>query len=225
MRGGSKTVKQKNIRSLGGKPLLAWSIETALQVSEIDRVIVSTDDEKIAELSVAYGAEVYWRPEELASDSALVIDVIRYMKDVLKTENESAEIMVLLEATCPFRKVEVVKKCLQRLIDENLDSIATFQHAELNPMRTWKMKDGIPVPFIDGAIPWLPKQALPQAYMLNAALYAFRLDKLPMTSPGILFGNMGAEIINGKDIVDIDCEKDFMVANAILESQKNTLVS
>ena len=78
-RGGSKSVPGKNIRSLGGKPLLAWSIDVARQVSEIDRIIVSTDDTQIASVGRIYGAEVYARPQHLATDEALVIDAaLRY---------------------------------------------------------------------------------------------------------------------------------------------------
>ena len=80
-RGGSKSIPGKNIRPLGGKPLLAWSIDVAQQVSEIDRIIVSTDDAQIASVGRLHGAEVYPRPPHLATDEALVIDAL---KDLLR---------------------------------------------------------------------------------------------------------------------------------------------
>ena len=97
-------------------------------------------------------------------------------------------------------------------------SIATFHEAEINPERTWRIEDGSPRPFINGAIPWKPRQLLTPAYQLNAAVYAFAPDRLPADSPSILFGKMGAEIVPADSVVDIDTLKDFAYANALLTS-------
>ena len=108
-RGGSKSVPGKNIRSLGGKPLLAWSIEVARQVSEIDRIIVSTDDAQIASVGRAYGAEVYARPPHLATDEALVIDALKDLLQTLQAERDPPEWVILLEPTCPLRTADDVR--------------------------------------------------------------------------------------------------------------------
>ena len=217
-RGGSKSVPYKNLYLLGGKPLLAWPIETAKATKAIDRTIVSTDDERIAEAASKLGAEVYKRPDELATDTAVVADAIRDLWRRLRSEGETATILVLLEATSPFRTPQMIERCLQRMIDEQLDSIATFHEAEINPERTWRIEGGAPEPFIKGAIPWKPRQLLTPAYQLNAAVYAFRPDALPADSPSILFGKMGAEIVPADAVVDIDTLKDFTYANALLKS-------
>ena len=217
-RGGSKSVPYKNLYPLGGKPLLAWPIETARATAAIDRTIVSTDDDRIADAARGLGAEVYRRPPELATDTAVVADAIRELWRRLKSEGETATILVLLEATSPFRSPEVIERCLRRMVDENLDSIATFHEAEINPERTWRIDGGTPQPFITGAIPWKPRQLLTPAYQLNAAVYAFRPDQLPADSPSILFGRMGAEIVPPDSVVDIDTLKDFAYANALLQS-------
>jgi CMP-N,N'-diacetyllegionaminic acid synthase len=217
-RGGSKSVPYKNLHLLGGKPLLAWPIETARATPAIDRVIVSTDDDRIADAAKVLGAEVYRRPNELATDTAVVADAIRDLWRRLKGEGETATILVLLEATSPFRTPEMIERCLRRLVDEQLDSIATFHEAEINPERTWRIEGGAPEPFIRGAIPWKPRQLLTPAYQLNAAVYAFRPDALPADSPSILFGRMGAEIVPADSVIDIDTLKDFTYANALLQS-------
>ena len=217
-RGGSKSVPYKNLHPLGGRPLLTWPIECALETPEIDRVIVSTDDDRIGAVARESGAEVYCRPSELASDSALVVETLRQLWIQLRSEGECAEILVLLEATSPFRTVELVSRCLHRLVDEGLDSIATFHEAEINPERVWRIADGIPQPFIPGAVPWTPRQMLTPAYQLNGAVYAFLPDRLPAETPSILFGKMGAEIISGESVIDIDTYKDFVIANALLKS-------
>jgi CMP-N,N'-diacetyllegionaminic acid synthase len=216
-RGGSKSVPYKNLHLLGGKPLLAWPIETARATPAIDRVIVSTDDDRIADAAKVLGAEVYRRPNELATDTAVVADAIRDLWRRLKGEGETATILVLLEATSPFRTPEMIERCLRRLVDEQLDSIATFHEAEINPERTWRIEGGAPEPFIRGAIPWKPRQLLTPAYQLNAAVYAFRPDALPADSPSILFGRMGAEIVPADSVIDIDTLKDFTYANALLQ--------
>lgn len=219
-RGQSKSVPYKNLYPLGGRPLLAWPIETALATPEIDRVLVSTDDEKIAAVARDLGAEIHQRPDNLAGDTSLVIDAIRHVRDELRSAGKLAEIMVLLEATSPLRTPALVSRCLSRLVREDLDSIATFNAASINPERTWRVEDGKPRPFIDGAVPWKPRQQLTPAFELNGAVYAFRLDRLSDYGPSILFGRMGAEVISADDVIDIDDEKDFVIADAILRSRK-----
>ena len=217
-RGGSKSVPYKNLYPLGGRPLLSWPIDCALKTPEIDRMIVSTDDDRIAAAALNFGAEVYRRPEALASDTALVADALRHLWKQLQSEGERGDILVLLEATSPFRSPELVSRCLRRLVDEDLDSIATFHDAEINPERAWRIDSGMPQPFIPGAVPWKPRQLLTPAYQLNGAVYAFYPDRLPPTVPNILFGKMGAEIIAADSVIDIDTLKDFVIANAILQS-------
>ena len=193
-RGGSKSVQRKNIRSLGGKPLIGWSIETARVVEEFDRIIVSTDDEEISNIARDLGAESYRRPPELATDEALVIDAIRHLITVLCKEGEAPEVMVLLEPTCPLRSPEEVRQCIRRLVTENLDSVATFEAADQHPHRTWRIVDGKPSPFIAGIDAWQPRQKLPPAFRLSGAVYAFRADRLPESTTALLYGRTGAVI-------------------------------
>ena len=217
-RGGSKSVPYKNLYSLGGRPLLSWPIDCALKTHEIDRLIVSTDDDRIAAAALDLGAEVYRRPGALASDTALVADTLRHIWKQLQSEGEQADILVLLEATSPFRSPELVSRCLHRLVDESLDSIATFHDADINPERAWSIEAGVPQPFIPGAVPWKSRQLLTPAYQLNGAVYAFYPDRLPPEIPNLLFGKMGAEIVEADSVIDIDTHKDFVIANAILQS-------
>lgn len=218
-RGGSKSVPMKNLQLLGSDPLVAWPIKQAIETKEIDRVIVSTDDEAIADVARRSGAEVYKRSVDLASDTALVVDVIRDLWSTLKVEGETAEILVLLEATSPFREHGLISRCLKRLEGDGLDSIATFSSAAINPERTWLVESGVPRPFLDDAIPWKPRQQLKEAFQLNGAVYAFRPDQLPPDALGLLFGRSGAEIVDQESVVDIDDKRDFIIANAILNAR------
>jgi len=218
-RGGSKGVPHKNIVPLGGKPLIVWSIETAQTVEVIDRAIVSTDDDEIAEVALEHGAEVYRRPARLATDSALVIDALRHLIDTLKAEGESGRILVLLEPTCPFRSNADVKACIEQVIRNGKDSVATFKEAELNPHRAWTIAEGSPKHFICGANPWLPRQQLPEAYQLNGAVYCFRTDRLSPTHQGLVFGESGAVIMPEGRSVDIDEMTDFHFAELVLANR------
>lgn len=219
-RGGSKSVPMKNIKPLGGKPLIAWSIEVAKKVSEIDRIIVSTDDKDIGIIAKECGAEIYERPPHLATDSALVIDALRDLYERLRREGEKSDVMVLLEPTCPLRSVKDVEGCLD-LIRQGYDSAATFKEAELNPHRAWRIENGEPKVFIQGAIPWLPRQKQPKAYQLTGAVYSFCVSSLDSSSPSLLVGRCGAVIMPEKRSFDIDNEMDFLIAETILKETHN----
>ena len=216
-RGGSKSVPGKNIRSLGGKPLLAWSIEVAKQVSEIDRIIVSTDDAQIASVSRAHGAEVYTRPPHLATDEALVIDALKDLLQTLQAEGETPEWVILLEPTCPLRTADDVRDCLKLVAQGEYDSVATFKDAELNPHRAWRLVDGVPEVFIAGAVPWLPRQKLPKAYQLNGAVYVFRASLLAQEAKSLLVGKLGAVLMPRDRSQDIDDSVDFAIVEALLK--------
>jgi CMP-N,N'-diacetyllegionaminic acid synthase len=216
-RGGSKTVVGKNVKPLGGKPLLVWSIDVARQVSEIDRIIVSTDDSEIASVGREHGAEVYERPAHLATDEALVIDALKDLLARLQAEGEKPEWMILLEPTCPLRSADDVRNCMKLAAERNLDSVATFKDADLNPHRAWKLDDGVPEVFIPGAIPWLPRQKLPKAFQLNGAVYLFRSSLLAHESRSLLAGKLGAVLMPKDRSTDIDDNVDFMIAEALLK--------
>jgi len=216
-RGGSKSVPGKNIRALAGKPLLAWSIEVARQVSEIDRILVSTDDPQIVSVGRAYGAEVYARPAHLATDEALVIDALKDLLETLRKERETPEWVILLEPTCPLRTPQDVRSCLNLVAQGGCDSVATFKDAELNPHRAWRITNGVPEVFIAGSVPWLPRQKLPKAYQLNGAVYVFRADLLREEAKSLLVGKLGAVLMPRERSQDIDDSVDFTIVEALLK--------
>ena len=218
-RGGSTTVPRKNLRELGGKPLVAWPIDVAHDSPHIDRTIVTTDDEEIASTAKQFGAEVIDRPPELATDDALVIDALRHLVDTLHEEGETAAYLVMLEPTCPLRTVADVSACLERLADSDRthDSVATFTEAELSPHRYWDIDDGVPTPYHDDADPWLPRQQQPTGYELTGAVYAFEIDALPDEGTSLLFDDPGAVRMPRERAVDIDTELDFTFAELLLD--------
>ena len=214
-RGGSKAVPKKNIRLLGGKPLLAWSVEVA-QKAGVDELVVSTDSAEIAEVARAYGAGVRVRPAELATDTVLVIETVRDTLAWLEAENRAADVVVLLEPTCPFRSPADVRACLELLTAQRCDSVATFGEAKLHPHRAWRLSGEEPTPFIAGAVPWTPRQGLERAYQLNGAVYACRVSSFPAGGVALLYGRMGAVLTPSERSIDIDSEFDLGLANYLL---------
>lgn len=139
-RSGSKSVKNKNIRILNGKPMMAYSIEHALSCSRINRVIVSTDSEKYASIARQHGAEVpFIRPEEISGDESLDIEVFEHALKFLK-ENEDyiPDIVVQLRPTYPIRCIEDINNTIKMLIEnETADSIRCLAPAKETPYKMW----------------------------------------------------------------------------------------
>jgi N-acylneuraminate cytidylyltransferase len=217
-RGGSVGVPKKNIRALGGKPLIAWAIDVAKRTRGISEVLVSTDSGEIASVATEAGAKVIKRPPELATANSLVIDAVKHAYDHLKSAGAAPQAMVLLEPTCPFRSVEDISRCLDLLWGgDGLDSVATFCEAKLNPHRAWKIDGGKPHSYFEGATPWKPRQELPSAYQLSGGVYAFRCPRIFEMGAGFLFGKTGAVIVPPERSFDIDHEIDFLVAEAWLK--------
>jgi CMP-N-acetylneuraminic acid synthetase len=216
-RAGSKSIPGKNLAKVGDHSLISHAIRQAKSTGLTDRIIVSTDGDEIADEARREGAEVYFRPDALASDSALVIDTVRHICRQLRDEGETATYMAMLEATTPLRLPQDIIDCLEQLDRDQLDSIATFKEADLNPHRAWKLNENIPTTFIDNVIPWLPRQALPSAYQLTGAVYAFKIDSLQPDSPSLLFGSMGSVIVDRKRSVDIDDPIDLMIVRELFK--------
>lgn len=217
-RGGSKSIPRKNLAFLGKKPLIQWSIERAKQSTYIDTVMVSTDDIEIAQISEQFNVKVHKRSKENSTDSALVGEAI---KELLLSLKELPTYLVLLEPTAPFRRVSDIEGCIKEMKDRDLDSIATYSPAALNPHRAWKINDGNPMPFISEADPWLPRQKLPEAYQLNGAVYVIKVSEfLNQGGKSFVFGKTGAHIMPVEYSIDIDNKIDLVIANALLDQME-----
>ena len=222
-RGGSKGIPGKNIKAFCGKPLIVHSIEAALNCSLISRTVVSTDDDSIAQVAKANGAQVINRPVELAVDTSLVIDAIRHAVLSVEEEGEDVDIVLLLEPTSPFRRKQDLEKCVQILLENKADSVATFTDAHVSPNRLWRGSDDVVEPFIKGAVPWLPRQKQPKAHELTGQIYGISRKVLfeNEDSISLLLGRMSAVITPRETALDIDTEIDFMLAEKVMEHFQN----
>lgn len=237
-RSGSKSVPHKNIREIGGKPMLAYSVEHAKASRYINRVIISTDSEKYAKIAKEYGAEVpFLRPAEYATDTALDYDVFYHALTWLKeNENYIPDIVVQLRPTYPIRKITDIDAMIELLLEHpEADSVRSMAKASEIPYKMWLVEksgsgrnrtenSALSASVLGKVSPLMkdipecynmPRQQLPEVYYQNACIDIFRpevvLDKHSMSGDYIL----GYEM---EDNYDIDTEEDFMRALQMLDN-------
>ena len=179
-RGGSKGVPGKNIRDLGGKPLIAHTIECALQATRVTRTVVSTDDETIAEIARQYGADVpFMRPLDLATDRALAIPVIQHaLETTERLDGTTYDAIVMLQPTTPFRTAADLDAALELLEKSGADSVISVVDVEGHHPARMKYLDGdrlMDPPFCE-AVENQPRQELRPMFLRNGAIYATRRD-------------------------------------------------
>jgi len=169
-RGGSKGIPRKNLVDLGGKPLIAWTIEAAL-ASQLTRVVVSTDDEEIAAVSRELGAEVpFMRPPRLATDDAKSIDVEEHALTVLETlEGYVPDAFFRLQPTSPFRSVDDINEALARVKALTWSSVLGISPARDTQSLVFE-EDGKP------EVDERARQQQPRYYRINGAVYCARVS-------------------------------------------------
>jgi CMP-N,N'-diacetyllegionaminic acid synthase len=216
-RGGSRRVPGKNIRPLGGKPLIAWTIETARAVSCIDEVLVSTDDSQIAQVAHDCGASVPWlRPADLATDTASSIDVIEHALAQRKRDGWTFDVLLLLQPTSPFRSTHHVEQVLHMCIDAAGAPVVAFAPARTHPAWCFTIDEGgLARPIIAGDGTSRRSQDLPPAFEISGSLYAIGTQEFE-ASRGFFTPKTRALVIQERHLaIDIDDEFDWMVAEAV----------
>jgi len=178
-RGGSKGIPRKNIKIIAGKPLIAWTIEAAHRCSELDRVIVSTDDLEIARISKEHGAEVpFLRPRELALDASSSVDAALHMLDWLAThECVRPELLLLLQPTSPLRDAEDIKTALALLHERDANAVVSINAVPL-PTSWLKVLEGGELLPLEPAGGTTRRQDSKVAYLPNGAIYLIKTDVL-----------------------------------------------
>lgn len=212
-RSGSKSVKDKGIKPLGGRPLMAWSIKAGLACEQIDQVVVSTDSDKYAQLAKFYGAEVINRPAELAGDETPMISVLQ---QVLSVKN--ADTIVLLDPTSPFRLVKDIETCLEKINEPKTDSVVTVTEVEHNPyfiMGTVGNNDYWQYPLIKAEKSVIRRQDAPKVWQLNACVYVIK--KAVIEAGKIFTDKTKAVVMPIERSVHIDTKIDFKFAEFLLK--------
>jgi len=212
-------VRRKNMRLLCGKPLIAYTIEAALDSRCIDRVVVSTDDEKIARIAHANGAEIpFLRPVELARDETPTFPVVQHALHWLQQHEDcQPELVVLLQPTSPLRRAEHIDQGIKLLLQTNADSAVSVCAVEHSPYWMRVLDDeGRVNPFVETDRQFLRRQDLPLVYRLNGALFITRLSTI-MNEGRLLGDDVRALVMAREDSIDIDDEVDFLLTELLLK--------
>lgn len=223
-RGGSKGVKRKNIRELNGIPLIGYTINAARNSKHVSRVMVSTEDAEIADVSMSLGAEVpFLRPSELASDNSPTMDCILHMLKYLE-ENEGyiPDYVVLLQCTSPLRTSKHIDEAYEKLINSSFDSIISVAEVESNPYWSNIFKGEKLEYFIEDGKKITRRQDLPEVYRMNGAIYLAKLNVLKNENT-FECENLTGYIMDEYASVDIDTEMDFKIAEVILKEFSNRI--
>ena len=219
-RGGSKGIKMKNIKKFKGKELIYWSIKIAKDSKYINRIIVSTDNNKIKETALKYGAEVpFMRPKEISGDLSNDYQFIKHCLDYLKeTEGEIPDIVIQLRPTYPTRRLSILDETIEIFMNcfDEYDSLRTVYKLDKSPYKMYRVVNKQLIPLfkeVDGINePYNEcRQKLPEAYIHNGYIDIIKssivYDKNSITGDSIY-----PYIMNSNEYHDIDTEKDWKEA-------------
>ncbi|MGE4465985.1 cytidylyltransferase domain-containing protein [Sphaerochaeta sp.] len=215
-RGGSKRLPRKNIRLLAGKPLISWTIESALGSKYIDKVIVSSDDDEILRISLETGAEIVKRPEYLGSETATTYDAVMHSLDRYRCY----DYVVLLQPTSPLRTAKHIDEAIELLVRKNADAVVSVCEMDHNPLWSNTLSDDMSMDnFIDDKIKNKRSQDLPQYYRLNGAIYICEYEKLISEKTFFIKNNIYAYRMERSSSVDIDEEIDFKLVSILIQDR------
>lgn len=205
-RGGSKGLPRKNVLDLNGKPLIAHTIDAAKESQVFDKIVVTTDDKEIKEISLKFGAEVIDRPAELATDMASSIDVLVHALRELSVEEFTH--FVLLQPTSPLRNREHIREAMDIYNRSNGKSLVSVTEVEHTPYKLLVENEGEITPLFSEKHLTMPRQKLPTTYRINGAIYisevsAFLKEKNLFEKPLKIYA------MDEMSSVDIDNIDDF----------------
>jgi len=210
-RGGSKGVKNKNIKNLNGKPLISYTIEQAKKSGLFEHIVLSSDSDDIIEIAGNYGAEVFFkRDSKLADDKAGKLDVI---KDALikseKYYNEKFDVVIDLDVTSPLREVRDIKKAYELFITKRYDNLFSVMPSRRSPyFNMVELADGKVKLIKELPNKVLRRQDAPKTYDMNASIYIWKREVL-LKNDTVFLDNTGIYVMPEERSIDIDSELDF----------------
>lgn len=218
-RGGSKRLPGKNLRPLGGRPLIVWSIEVVDGLETVVDTLVSTDDPTIAAVASEAGALVPWlRPAELASDTSSSVDVCLHALDWYEQHRRPVDGLLLLQPTSPFRGRDTVKRGIELFARNERRPVLGVGLATSHPMHCFMLEGQSLRPFFEGGMQ--PRtQDLPGAYVLNGGFYLIAPHDLRQRRAFYAADALALVSVRPEESIDIDTEWDWRMAEAMLGGQ------
>ena len=222
-RGGSKGVPRKNIRLLGGRPLIGWSVQTAKSVERISKLIVSTDSEEIAQIAREEGALVpFIRPYELAQDDSPEWLVWCHALEYLKGNgDEDIDGLVIIPPTAPLRSVQDIENCLDEFEKGNVDVVITVSNAHRSPFFNMikNSEDGFSSLVIPPTEAIIRRQDAPKVFDMTTVAYVVRPDFL-MQHTSLFEGSVRSVHVPLERALDIDTMLDFKIAECLISTKQ-----
>jgi CMP-N,N'-diacetyllegionaminic acid synthase len=218
-RGGSVRVPKKNVKPLNGKPLISYTIEQAIEANVFDKIIVSTENDEIALISMLSGAEIMHRPKPLAEDCESEL-VIKNVVEQLENGGYKPDIVVMLQCTSPLRKAATIRNCVFELLDnwKTCDSVITVSPIAHRPEWMGSINNGYFIPYTDtwgDTIKLVASQDLPKLYSQNGCVYAFKRN-LIIDEGLVISSKTRTIVIDEKEAFDIDLSIDFVIAEKLM---------
>lgn len=215
-RGGSKRLPRKNVLDLAGKPLIAWSIEAGLKSKYIDKVLVTSDDDEILEVSKIYGSDTIKRPAELASDTSTTFDAIKHAIDNTK----NYDYIVLLQPTSPLRDEKHIDEAVELLMKKYAEAMISVSEMDHSPLWSNILPDNMSMGgFLRDEVLNKRSQDLPTYYRLNGAIYICKTARLLQEKSFFIKDSIYAYAMDRESSIDIDEKIDFIIAKAILHER------
>ncbi|AOS44988.1 CMP-N,N'-diacetyllegionaminic acid synthase [Lacunisphaera limnophila] len=217
-RGGSKRLPGKNLKPLGGKPMIAWSIDAAKDIAEVCDILVSTDDSEIAAVSRQAGAMVPWlRPAELATDTATSVDVALHALDWYEASCGPVGGLLLLQPTSPFRTARTIRQGIELFRQRSAEPVLAVAKPHLHPLWALKRDGDYLRRYLAGDGLETRSQDLPEAFFPTGSLY--------LIAPAVLRATrsfVGARVVPllieaPHEALDVDTEWDFKIAQMVAE--------
>ena len=219
-RGGSKGVKNKNIKPINGKPLIAYTIEHAKASSLFDHIVISTDSDDIAKIAKEYGAEVFFkRSTEMASDTAGKLDVIRdAFKRSEKYYNKTYDYLIDLDATAPLRSVDDIINSFEQFVKNDNDNLITAMPSRRSPYFNLVEQDKSGKVYLskklDDTI--VRRQEAPKSYDMNASIYIWKRDII-LNKNSLFLEKTGLYVMPEERSIDIDTEQDYKFVEFLMK--------
>jgi len=216
-RGGSKGILHKNIRNLAGKPMISYTISAAKKSKYIDRIIVTTDDKKIAKVSSSAGAEVpFLRPQKISKDNSTTLQAVKHTLDFLRIHQSYVpDVIVILQPTSPLRTTKLIDDTINTLIKSKATCALTVSKIKKHPFSSFWLKSGFLEPFTKNFMKYVRRQKQPDLYFPTGDVYA--LWYRTIEKYGSIYGPKIKPVLAESIGVDIDDPFDLFLAEMIIK--------
>jgi CMP-N,N'-diacetyllegionaminic acid synthase len=215
-RGGSSGLPRKNIINLAGKPLISWTIEASLKSKYITKTVVSSDDKEILDIAKEYGSDIIKRPDDLATDTATSVSVVKHVIYYLESRGEEFDIIILLQPTSPLRDVSDIDNSFDRLFKASATSLISVKKVDNKILKAFIICDNNHIKSISNKeFPFMRRQDLPKTVISNGAIYIVDVktfkEEMKLISDKTLY-----YVMPENRSIDVDSVQDLLECSKVL---------